>query len=85
MTYTARLRRGLRPKTGDGYPTLTEDGTLTLPPPDAGTYTAGQWMEVTVKSEAPPDRTGLGKGAVGVSVSGQSRGRMPERSERMTQ
>lgn len=73
----------MRPKTGDGHPTFTDDGTLTLPPPDSGTYTAGQCMEVTVKSEAPPDLSSLGKGAVGVSVSGQSRGWMPERSKRM--
>lgn len=76
MTFAARLRRGLR---SDGirhaHAAITHGGTYT-----AGAQTAG-----TVKSEAPPDRKGLGKGAVGVYGPPADRGRtwVLDRAERM--
>ena len=77
MSYEARLVFGL-PETGKGYPTLDSQGNLTLPG-HSESIPPRKWRWVRVESEATPDLSGAGKGAVSVSAPPGANPTMPER------
>lgn len=58
MAYTVHLTVGFQRLFGDGYPIFSKDGTIALP--DGQKIPPGKYRTVQVRSEAPPDFTGLG-------------------------
>lgn len=77
MGYRVHLSVG-KPLTGEDYPTLDENGVLTVPPPHNRTLQPTEWRKLVVDSEMPRDMTGMGRGAVARERRGEGVP-MPER------
>ena len=85
MAYTVHLTVGFQRLFGDGYPTFNKDGSIRLP--DGQKIPPGKYRTVQIRSEAPPDVTGLGIGsrprkpAVKAPQRGRSSKRTSERQQ----